>query len=207
MERRSQVKIAVVGTGNIGGTLGQKWAKAGHAVMFGARDANSPKVQALLAAAGGNASAGTLGQAIAFGEVVVLATPWSAVPSIVAEHAHALNGKLVVDATNNFGGPVINNVQTIAAGAPGAQVARAFNSAGWENLADPQFGSIQADLFYCAPEQARPVMEQLIGDIGLRPIWVGGLDQVQLVDAVGSLWVTLALRRGLGRRLALKLLS
>jgi hypothetical protein len=201
------MRIAIVGTGNIGGTLGQKWAKAGHAVMFGARDVTSSKVQALLATAGGNASAGTLGQAIAFGEVLVLATPWSAVPSIVAEHAHALNGKLVVDATNNFGGPVINNVQTIAAGAPGAQVVRAFNSAGWENFADPHFGAIQADLLYCAPDQARPVIEQLIADVGMRPMWVGDLDLVQLVDAAGSLWVTLALRRGLGRRLAFKVLT
>ena len=202
------MKITVLGSGNIGGTLGRKWAKAGHEVVFGVRDVNSSKVQTLLGRVEGKASADTVAHAIAYGDVVLFATPWSAVEAIVKANAEGLDGKIVIDASNNFGGPVVNNVKTISAGAPAAQMFRAFNSLGWENFEDPRFGGTQADLFYCGPDdEARPVVEALIEEVGLRPVWVGDLDLVQLVDAVGSLWVTLAFRGGMGRRLAFKLLT
>jgi predicted dinucleotide-binding enzyme len=203
-----RVRITILGSGNIGGTLGGKWAKAGHEVVFGVRDVNSPKVQALLGRIEGTASADTVANAIAFGDVVLFATPWSAVEGIAKENAEALNGKILIDASNDFGGPVVNNVGTISAKGPGAKVFRAFNSLGWENFEDPRFGDTQVDLFYCGPDdEARAVVEALIKDVGLRPIWVGDLDQVHVVDAVGSLWVTLAFRRGMGRRLAFKLVT
>jgi predicted dinucleotide-binding enzyme len=202
------MKIAVLGAGNIGSTLGKKWVTAGHQVVFGVRDPNSPKAQALVQGLGGNAAMKPMGEAIAFGEVVLLAIPWSAAGATAADQAAALEGKIVIDATNNFGGPVVNSVATLLAQAPGAKVFRAFNSLGWENFEDPQYGATQADLFYCgADDAARPLVEGLIKDVGLRPVWVGGLNQVQLVDAVGSLWVTLAFRRGMGRGLAFKLLT
>jgi predicted dinucleotide-binding enzyme len=202
------MKIAILGSGNIGGTLGRKWAGAGHDVMFGVRDAGSPKVKALLDSIKGNATAGAVVDALGFGDAVLFATPWSAVAGMVETGGGALNGKIVIDATNNFGGPVVNNVTTISAKAPAAQVFRAFNSLGWENFQNPQFGETQADLFYCGPDnQARPQVEGLIEDVGLRPVWVGGLDQVQIVDNIGTLWVTLAFRRGMGRNLAFKALT
>jgi predicted dinucleotide-binding enzyme len=202
------MKIGVLGSGNIGGTLGRKWAKTGHEVVFGVRDVNSPKVQTLLGRVEGKASADTVPNATRSGEVVLFAIPWSAVEATVQGNAGALAGKIIIDATNKFGGPVVNNVGTIAASVPTAKVFRAFNSLGWENFEDPRFGETEADLFYCGPEgESRPVIEALIKDVGLRPVWVGDLDQVQLVDAVGSLWVTLAFQRGMGRRLAFKLLS
>ncbi len=201
------MKITVLGSGNIGGTLGRKWAGAGHDVVFGVRDAGSPKVRALLDSIKGTATARAVADALAFGDVVLFATPWSAVAGVVETGGGVLNGKVVIDATNNFGGPVVNNVTTISAKAPAANVFRAFNSLGWENLQNPRFGEIQADLFYCGPDnRARPLVEGLIEDVGLRPVWVGDLDQVQLVDNIGMLWVTLAFRRGMGRNLAFKAL-
>jgi predicted dinucleotide-binding enzyme len=172
------------------------------------RDVNSPKVGALLGRIEGKASADTVANAIVYGDVVLFATPWSAVEAIVKANAKGLDSKIVIDATNNFGGPVVSNVETISAGAPAAKVFRAFNSLGWENFEDPRFGETQVDLFFCGPDdEARPVVEALINEVGLRPVWVGGPDQLQLVDAVGSLWVTLAYGRGMGRRLAFRLLT
>jgi predicted dinucleotide-binding enzyme len=206
-KRRSRMKIGILGSGNIGGTLGRKWVQASHDVVFGVRDTNSPKVKALLEAVDGKASADTVADAITFGDVVLVAIPWSAVGASVKANAEAIDGKIVIDASNNFGGPMVNNVETILAQAPAAKVCRAFNSLGWENFENPQFGETRADLFYCgSDDEARRVVERLIRDVGLRPVWVGGLDQVQLVDAIGSLWVTLAIRQGMGRRLAFKLL-
>ncbi len=202
------MKIAIIGAGNIGRTLGKKWAAAEHEVVFGSRTPDSSKMQAILAETGGRVAAAGISQAITFGEVVLLATPWAAVHEVVAAHGSALDGKIVIDATNNFGAPVINNLATIHAGAPWAKVFRAFNSLGWEIFANPHAGGLQADMFYCGNEgEERALVERLIEDIGLRPIWVGELDRLPLVDNLGALWVTLALRQGLGRRLALKAMT
>jgi predicted dinucleotide-binding enzyme len=202
------MRIAILGVGNIGGTLGRKWAAAGHEVNFGVRDVASSKVQAFMETVEGNALADTVGNAISFGEVVLFAIPWSAVGATVHAHAEALNGKIVVDATNNFGGPVVNNVETISAKAPAAKVFRAFNSLGWELFETPHLGDTQVDHFYCgADDEAGTTVARLIEEVGLRPVYVGDLDRVQLVDAMGSLWVTLAFQRGMGRQLAFKLLT
>ena len=202
------MQIGILGSGNIGGTLGKKWAKAGHDVVFGVRDVNGPKVGALLEAAGENASADSVSNAAAFGDVILFAIPWPAVGATVEAHAEALNGKIVIDATNNFGGPVINSVETIFNKTPTARVFRAFNSLGWENFETPQIGETQADLFYCGPDdEARQPVEGLIQEVGLRPIWVGDLDVVQIVDSIGLLWVSLVFRQGMGRHLAFKVLT
>ncbi len=174
------MKIAIVGAGNIGGTLGTKWAAAGHEVAFGVRDPASPKIGALLEKSGSGAAAFSVEEAVSRGEVVLLAAPWSAIPEIVEANAKALDGKVVVDATNNFGGPVINNILAIQSAAPFARVYRAFNGLGWEIFARPQFGAEHADLFYCGADgDDRTAVEALIRDIGLRPIWVGNLDRVR----------------------------
>jgi predicted dinucleotide-binding enzyme len=203
------MKVAVLGNGNIGGTLGKKWARAGHEVVFGVRDVNSPKAQALLKAGAGNLSIDTVGAAIAFGEVVVIAIPGAEVEALVDAQGQTLNRKIIVDATNKVGAPVMNSLAAIAAKAPQAKVFRAFNSLGWENFAEPKFGALQADLFYCGSddEPARAAAEQLIADIGLRPLRVGGLDRAELVDMVTRLWFALALGQKMGRHMAFKVLT
>jgi predicted dinucleotide-binding enzyme len=202
------MKVAVLGSGNVGGTLGKKWAIAGHEVVFGVRDVNSPRAQALLETGASNFSLQAIGQAISFGEVVVFAVPGTAVEAIVESHAEVLNRKIIVDATNKLGTTEMHNLATFAAKTPEAKVFRAFNTLGWENFAEPRFGTVQADLFYCGPDdgEARAAIEQLIADIGLRPMRVGGLDQVQLVDGVLRLWFALAIGQKMGRHLAFKVL-
>jgi len=202
------MKIAIIGSGNIGGTLGAKWAAAGHAVVFGVRDAGSAKARAALGAAGERARVDKIAGAIADAEVVVLAVPGAAVAETVAAHGAALDGKLVIDTTNQFGAPVMNGIAAIAGAAPQAAIYRAFNSVGWENMAEPIVGGVQADLLYCGPDGAgRAAVEQLIAAVGLRPVRVGDLQQVALVDNLGALWSALVFGQGLGRRLAFKVLT
>ena len=198
------MKIAVLGTGNIGGSLGKKWAAAGHRVVFGTRDPGSPKLVALLATIPG-AKADNLAGAIASAEVVLFALPSRAVPEAAAAHAKGLDGKILIDATNNFGAPVINKVQTLQASAPQAKIYRAFNSLGWEVFTNAAIAGVVADLFYTGPDGVvRKQVEELIAAVGLRPIWVGDNDLTAVVDAIGQLWVTLVFQRGWNRRLALK---
>jgi hypothetical protein len=200
------MKVAVLGAKIIGSTLARKWARAGHEVMFGVRTVDNPEVQALAAELG--AAVGAVGQAIAFGEAVVFAIPGNAMEETIRAHGPALAGKIVVDAANRMGGGPMNSAALFAAHAPGSQVYRAFNSLGWENFENPMFGGIQADLFYCGPAGAgQAAVEGLIGDVWLRPVRLGDIGQVELVDMIGSLWFALAFGQGMGRNLAFKVLT
>jgi len=93
------MRIGIIGSGMVGGTLGRCWVQRGHEVMFGVRDASNPKVGALLAEAGPNAKAGTVAEAAAHGDVIVLATPWRATQDAL-RNAGNLTGKILLDCTN-----------------------------------------------------------------------------------------------------------
>jgi 8-hydroxy-5-deazaflavin:NADPH oxidoreductase len=190
------MKIAIIGAGKIGGTIGSNWAKAGHEVVYGLRDPSKRKDAQIFERATTGAAA------------VLLAIPGGAVVDFVRTHAGALNGKILIDATNNFGPSAAspNSFPAIAALVPKAQLFRAFNTYGWDVSANPRVGATPADLFYCGPEgPAKQTVEQLIADVGYRPVWVGGTDQADTVDGVLRLWFTLAARRG--RRIAFQLLA
>jgi len=201
------LRVAVVGAGKIGGTLGRKWVAAGHDVVFGVRNPEDERAVALLAELGDRARVTTIAGALVAADVVLLAVPGRMAAETAVEHGAALDGKAVIDATNNIGAPSINSVADIQAAAPSARVFRAFNSYGWENFVDPVFDSVQADLFYAGPEgEEGAAVEELIRDVGLRPVRIGDADQAGMTDEVLRLWFTLV-RGGRGRHLAFKLLS
>lgn len=196
--------IAVLGAGNIGTTLGRTWAAAGHQVTLASRNPDAPALRDL--AAGIGTSTATHADAVRDAEVVLVALPGDAVATVAAPLGAALDGKVVIDATNNLAAADLNSIATITQHAPGAVAARAFNSLGWENFADPYFGGTQADLFWCGPDgDTGALVERLIADIGLRPMRVGGLDQLSVVDMLARLWF--ALVPGHGRHLAFKVLT
>jgi predicted dinucleotide-binding enzyme len=179
------MNIAVIGSGNIGQTIGGAWHGAGHEISF-ARSSTPPEELAA-----------TLDQA----EAVLLAIPGAAVAPWLAEHGGALAGKLVFDATNRVGDDVLHNAGAFAQDAPDARLVRAFNTLGWEAMSQ-QTG---AAMFWCGPED--PAVTQLITDVGLRPVRVGDLDTIDVVDGAGRLWLTLVFRAGMPRTLALELIG
>jgi predicted dinucleotide-binding enzyme len=202
------MNIAILGAGRIGGTLGKKWAAAGHSIRFGVREPNKPATQALLQALGGQASAGSVAEAIAFGEVVLFALPGSAMEAANAAHAAALDGKIVMDAANKMGAEVANSQAAFTAQTPNARVFRAFNTLGWESFENPLYNGVPADLFFSGPDGGpRQQVERLISDVGLRPVYVGGPEQAGLVDGLFRLWIDLAMGRNMGRKIAFKLLQ
>lgn len=198
--------IAVLGTGNIGGTLGRAWARAGHRVVFGTRDAAGDRARALAAE---GVAVDSVAAAVAHGAVVLFAVPGPAMQAVIDAHAPALAGRIVIDATNKIRAQEMSSVGALAARVPTAHVFRAFNTLGWENFAQPRLGGERADLFYCGPDEAaaRAAVEALIADVGLRPVRVGGLDQVDVLDGVLRLWFALAMGQGMGRRLAFRVLT
>jgi 8-hydroxy-5-deazaflavin:NADPH oxidoreductase len=199
------MKVAVLGAKVVGSTLGRKWASAGHEVMFGVRDVQNPQVKTLAKELG--AQIGSLAEAIEFAQVVVFAIPGRAMEETIKTHAQRLNGKTVIDAVNHMDGGPLNSAALFAEHAPQALVFRAFNSLGWESFENPRYGDQQADLFYCGTGgEAQTVVEELIREVGLRPIRVGTIDQAHLVDGITSLWLALAFGQKMGRQFAFKLL-
>jgi predicted dinucleotide-binding enzyme len=191
------VRVSIIGTGFIGSTLGHSLADAGHHVVYGSRHPEDE------VASGAGATVVPIGEALADPDVVILALPGAAVAELTAAHGDALAGKLVIDATNQMGVPVAN---ARAALPPTVRYARAFNTLGGENMADPVFDGERADMFFSAPAGDRETVETVVADVGLRPIYVGE-DQEAIIDALFQLWVALAMRQGRGRRLALRLLE
>jgi predicted dinucleotide-binding enzyme len=139
------MKIAVIGTGHIGGALGQRWRPAGHDVVYGSRAGSGTGPDGAPALPPGDAVTGA--------DVVELAVPGGAVAEVVAELGAALAGRVVIDAANRIGQPEVNNRAAVAA-VPGAGYVRAFNTLGWDNFADPPPGAV---LFFAADPGARPV--------------------------------------------------
>ena len=188
--------IAVIGTGNIGGTLGRAFAGAGHTVVLGSRHP----------ADGADPREVPVAEALTGADVVVLALPAAVVPAFAQEHAAALAGPLVVDAANNLGGGSANHHEVLTSAVPGLRYARAFNTLGWENFAEPRYGDTERDLFFSSSDADRALVETLVEAVGLRPMYLGE-GQQEVVDGVLRLWFALAIGQKRGRHLAFRVLD
>ena len=208
------MNIGIIGAGNVGAALGQRWAATEHRIKFGVRDATKPEVQQVLQACGGNASAGDVKEAARFGEVVVLTTPFPATQSAL-ESAGDLAGKIIVDCTNplkpDLSGLTIGHetsaAEQIAGWAKGARVVKCFNTTGANNMASSSYGEGKPVMFLCGDDAAakRAVME-LSNAIGFETIDAGQLELARLLEPFAMLWIHLAYRGGLGREFAFRLI-
>lgn len=208
------MQIGIIGAGNVGGTLGRAWAGKGHAVKFGVRNPADAKVKTLLAQAGAGATAGTIAEAAAHGEVIALATPWQAAREAL-QGAGDLSGKVLLDCTNpvkaDFSGlevgPTTSAGEQVAAWAPGARVVKIFNTTGSNNMADPHYGEGAATMFFAGDDaDAKAVAARLAADLGFDPVDVGPLVQARLLEPLALLWIYLALVQGEGRDIAFRLM-
>jgi 8-hydroxy-5-deazaflavin:NADPH oxidoreductase len=178
-------RIGIIGSGNIGGTIGALWVKSGHAVMFSSR--HPEELKDLVAGLGELAQAGTVEQAIAFGDVVFIAVPYKALPQIGTDYGAALKGKIVIDACNSTAGrdgaELTDEVNKNGIGItsqkylPGTRLVRAFNSMNYKifereaNRADPKLAiPIAGD-----DPQAVQIAAGLVRDAGFDPVVVGKL--------------------------------
>jgi hypothetical protein len=203
------MKIGIIGAGNVGGTLGKALANAGHSVMFGARNPQAERIQQLLADTNGDAQAGTVLEAVAFGEAVILAIHWPAVETVVPK-AGGWNGKILIDATNRFTPPTSvsagSAAEDLARIAAGARIIKAFNTIGAEHMANPDFNGEKASMLICGDDpDAKAKVAGLAEDIGFEAVDAGPLNNARLLESLTMLWVSLA-RGGLGRNIAFKIL-
>jgi predicted dinucleotide-binding enzyme len=176
------MKIGVIGSGGIGGTIGTLWAKAGHEVLFSSR--NPEKLTSLVAEAGNGARAGTIAEAAEFAEVIFLAVYyWTTDEAIAA--AGSLDHKILIDATNPYlrtedgqiqRVPNVSSALELAQKVPHAKVVKAYNTLPTATFANEHHRSEPYTLFYCGDDaQAKAIVAQLITDSGFVGIDTGAL--------------------------------
>lgn len=177
-------KIGVIGSGNVGSALGRVWAKAGHEVMFSSRNLENDKK--LAAEIGANARAGTPKDAAAFGEVLLFAVPYGALPEVGKALADSIKGKVLIDACNPFphrDGEVAEQARAKGAGLysaqllPGARIVRAFNAVGAARMGQAHEEPGRVGMPIAGDDkQAIEVASRLIREIGYEPVLIGGLN-------------------------------
>lgn len=207
------MKIAVIGAGNVGGTLGRRWAALGHEVTFGVRDPTREKYQGLVTLTGGRARLASNQQACADAALILLATPWSTTQAALSQ-CGALEGKVVVDSTNPLGadlkltiGHTDSGGEQVARWAKGAQVVKAFNTTGFNIMEDPVIQGQNPVMFVAGDEPAaKTVVLDLAGAIGFEAIDAGPLASARMLEPLAQLWIHCAYRQGLTRDYAFHLL-
>jgi 8-hydroxy-5-deazaflavin:NADPH oxidoreductase len=175
-------KVGVIGSGNVGSNIGRVWASKGYEVMFSSRNLESDKK--LAAEVGKNARAGTPQEAAAFGDVLLFAVPYGALPDLGKTLASSIKGKVILDACNPFpqrDGEIANRAREQGAGAvsaellPGARIVRAFNAIGAARMgsAHQEPGKIGMPIAG-DDKQAIEIASRMIRDLGYEPVLVGG---------------------------------
>ena len=208
------MKIAIIGAGNVGGTLGAGWAGRGHEIFFGVRDTADPKSKDLLARARGNIHTASVHDAAAAADVVALTVPWPAVDDALRS-AGDLRGKILFDCTNplkpDLSGLAVayttSGGEHVAARAPGARVVKIFNTTGFSNMAKPEYREGRSMMLYCGDDaQAKKVAAQLAAELGFEPYDVGPLTEARLLEPFALVWIHLAVQQKMGTSFAFGLM-
>jgi 8-hydroxy-5-deazaflavin:NADPH oxidoreductase len=209
------MEIAIIGAGDVGGTLGRLWVKKGHQIMFGVRNLQSQKVLNLIRSINSGVKVGTIGEAASFADVIVLAIPWMAVEETI-KSAGDLSGKILIDPTNpinaDLTGLIVESstsaAEEIAKWAKGSKVVKAFNSIGAKALDNLQFGMVRADAFICGDDfKSKTVVKKLATEIGFDTVDAGPIINARLLEYLALLWIQLAYSRQMGPNIAFKLLT
>ncbi len=209
------MKIGILGAGNVGATLGTRWAQAGHTVIFSSREPDSPKMKEVLARAGKHARAADTAETVSESDVVIVATPWTAAKEVLTG-AGSFAGKIVIDLLNpllpDLSGLALPNTtcagEMVAEWCPGASVVKAFNTVGYPVMADPVINGEPVVMFYCGDDaEAKKVAAQLATELGFNAVDAGPLTQARLLESFALLWISLAFKQGFGVHWGFKILK
>ena len=182
---QNQLRIGVIGSGHIGGTIGGLWVKAGHPVLFSSR--HPDELKDLMTSLGELAQAGSVERAIAFGDVLFIAVPYGALPQIGKDYGAALKGKIMLDACNAVatrdGGALADEVGREGVGVvsqkylTGARLVRAFNTLSYKIFATEANRPEPMVAVPVAGDDSEAVQTAagLVRDAGFDPVVVGKL--------------------------------
>jgi len=196
------MNIVVVGTGNMGRTLGKAWREAGHKVALVPRDAGAERAK-ILQDQGFDVVSSR--DAATTGDVIVLAVPWTALPAAI-DSLGSLDGKILLDVTNPLTADLslaINDDdsagETVAELAPRARVVKAFNTTGAGNMGNSRYANGKLMMPVAGDNaEAKTVVMGLAADLGFEAIDVGPLSMSRYLEPMAVLWTKLALVQKLG---------
>jgi 8-hydroxy-5-deazaflavin:NADPH oxidoreductase len=202
------MQIAIIGAGNVGGALGQGWARTGHAITYGVPDPSEARHRATAQTAGG-ARLLPVPQAVQGADAIVLAVPFDAVGDAL-KAAGDLTGRLLIDVTNplRMGAAGLelsigfdrSAAERVASLTPGAAVFKTLNQVGFEVM-ESTAGYVAPPVMFVAGDDAtrKPVVMALVSDLGFHAVDAGGLCVARLLEPYGILWIHMAINRKAGR--------
>lgn len=204
------MKIALIGTGNVGGALAAKWAHAGHNILLGVRDTTTFKGKDLLN--NPHTTAMSIQDAVAGADVILIATP-APMAVEVAQSLGDTTGKVIIDSMNIVmkRGPegYTSTTNAILDHTATRDVVKCFNTTGYNNMTDPEYHGQSIDLFMAGDSiAAKKIARQLALDAGFAECYdIGGNDKFELMEQFAFFWINLAMFCGQGRDIGFKLLK
>ena len=191
------MRVAVIGAGNVGKALGEALRRKGHDVVYGVRDATRSDAK----------PTETVEKAIGGTDAIILATPYDATGPLLREHAAALAGKVVIDATNPLKPDLsglsltgdVSGAELLQREVPSALLFKAFNTTGFGNMQNPVYPEGRAVMFVAGPDgKGKQTVMQLVTDVGFDAVDAGDLTQARLLEPLAMLWIKLAFAKGFG---------
>lgn len=202
------MKIAIIGTGNVGGALADSWAKKGHEILLGVRDTSTFKGEGLKD--NPNTSVHLIPEAAQAAEVILVATPPQFAESLALTFGD-LSGKVLIDTSNSVRTKPENYPTAFHAfeALTGAEVVKCFNTTGYENMKNPNYGHTRLDMFMAGNSlKAKAAAARLALDAGFENCYdFGGSDRVELLEKLALSWINLAIMQGMRRDIGFKLVS
>lgn len=209
------MRIAIIGTGNVGTAIARGLAGKGHDLLLGTRDPAAPDTTALATEVG--ATATTQAQAAAAADILLLALPWAAAETAIAALG-PLDGKIVIDCMNPLGrtdaglglliGHTTSGGETVQTWLPKARVVKSLNQVGAEVMANTARLSYRPVMFMAGNDDtAKSAVATLLADLGFEPLDAGDITKARLLEPFGMLWINQAILRGKGRDWAFAALS
>lgn len=204
------MNIAIIGTGNVGGALATKWAHKGHTIYLGVRDLENFKGKDLLD--NPNTSAHSIHEAVAASDIILISTPATTAIEVAQSLGNTAN-KIIIDTMNIVmgRGPAgfSNTTDAILAHTASRDVVKCFNTTGFNNMIDPNYGDRALDLFVAGDsELGKNAAIQLALDAGFASCTsIGGNDKFQLMEQFAWFWINLAMFQGKGRDIGFVLLE
>lgn len=207
------MKIGIIGTGRVGKMLATQFAKHGHEVCLGSREASRGTAVAQTLGLDG-VHGGDLTTAVTHGDVIVFAFPWYALIDVVRV-VGKLEGKVIIDCINpltSSGSLALGHKRSageeIQKEFPLAKPIKAFNHIYLDHFADPLFNGEPASAFYCSDyDQAKKVVVQLAGEMGFDPIDIGPMKHARYLEPMAAIWIQMAFHLGMGTNFTLKLVN
>ncbi|HAO46482.1 MAG TPA: NAD(P)-binding domain-containing protein [Ferruginibacter sp.] len=205
------MKVAILGSGQVGRVLGSAFLKEGHLVMLGTRDVNKAEVKEWLLQNPGS-SAGSFADCARFGEIIVLAVSGDIAAQVISSAGISnFDGKPVIDPTNpiDHTRPPVNGVlpfftsgeeslmERLQKMLPGAKLVKAFNSVGSAYMYKPDFGGEKPTMFICGnDEAAKSTVKEILDSFGWETEDMGKAEAARPIESLCVLWCLPGFIRG-----------